>query len=193
MTTKFRVSLTISLAVVALPVLSWSQGNQPSQPRTFPEFVGTWLLDETASTGKLKMPVPRTLSIATSPEAITVTKVLRLEPELPGREGRRTLTENPPAEVYRFDGTDTIVAAPRIEHRYSFRLVADALALTVRDVPTSGPGNTALVTDAYSVTGDVLTLRRQLSAILMPAGHIATMQEPANRVSHTYVYRRAPK
>ena len=197
MAAKFRVSL-ISLAVVALPILSWSQANdQPRPPRTFPEFAGAWQLDEAASTGRLKMapPVPRTLAIATSPEAITVTKVFRFDPELPGREGKRTSTETPPPEVYRFDGTDTVVPDDRlrIEHRYSFLLVADALALTVKNVVTNGPGNTTLVTDAYSVNGDVLTLHRQLSTILLPAGHIATMQEPANNFRQTYVYRRAAK
>src|SRR5262245_13496273 len=108
MATRFRFSLISLVLVAALPVLSWSQSNEPHPSRTFPEFVGTWVIDDGASTGRLKMPVPRTLSIATSPEAVTVTKVLRLEPELPGREGKRTLTETPPAEVYRFDGTDTI-------------------------------------------------------------------------------------
>lgn len=69
--------------------------------------------------------------------------------------------------------------------------MADALALTVKNAATDGRGNTTLVTDAYSVNGDVLTLHRQLSTILLPAGHIATMREPANNFRQTYIYRRA--
>lgn len=188
--------ILFGLCVGAAPVLRASQGEPPLPPRSFPEFIGTWLLDEAASTGRLRMapPVPYTLTIVTTPEAITVTKVFRLDPEPPGREGRRLGTDTPPPELYRFDGSDTVVTYPRarLEHRYSFRLVADALALTVENVSTDGRGNTTLVTDAYSVAGEVLTLHRQLSTVLLPAGHIATMREPSNNARHTYIYRRMP-
>ena len=46
-------------------------------------------------------------------------------------------TETPPPEVYRFDGSETIVhdqRDARRERRHSFRLVADALALTANNV-----------------------------------------------------------
>jgi hypothetical protein len=165
-------------------------------PRTFPQFVGTWVLDESTSTGRLTMAPPpsHTVTITTTPEAITVTKLLRLAPERPEREGRRYATESQPPEVYRFDGAETIVydqRDPRREHRLSFRLVADSLALTIKVTDQNRGGAFTLVTDAYSVAGDVLTLHRQLSSV-NASGHIATMQTPANNFRHTFIYRRAP-
>ena len=78
-------------------------------------------------------------------------------------------------------------------------LVADALALTEKTsnwVRRGDPQMTnrdafTMVTDAYSVEGDVLTVHRQLTSV-NGDGQIRSMQEPANRVRETYVYRRAP-
>jgi hypothetical protein len=61
------------------------------------------------------------------------------------------------------------------------------LALTKRE-GRHGNGFT-LVTDAYSVQGDVLTLHRQLVSV-SPSGTIFTMMEPSNNFRHTFVYRR---
>src|SRR5262245_22362834 len=50
--------------------------------RTFPQFAGTWALDEAASTGNLNMAprVPLRMTIAITPTELTVTKQLRLLP-----------------------------------------------------------------------------------------------------------------
>lgn len=188
-TKAMLVAAMAGLTIVALPGRGWSQGeNRP--PRTFPLFAGTWLLDEAASTGRLNMapPVPRTVTIATTPDAVSVTKRLELPPERPGREGKRRATDTPPPEIYRFDGTETTLWDGQ---RATFLLVGDALALTIRRGNPARGDNITVVTDAYSVEGDVLTLERQLSTVLMPAGHIATMKEPANNFRHVYIYRRA--
>ena len=98
---------------------------------------------------------------------------------------RDKISDTPDPEVYRFDGTETTVN----RYSYSFRLVADALALTEKLMSGNGSGSFTLTTDAYSVTGDVLTVYRQLSSVT-PTGHILVMQVPANNFRHTYIYRR---
>jgi hypothetical protein len=89
------LAVVVGAAIIALPLIGTAQDSLP--PRTFSQFVGTWVLDESASTGRLEMapPVARTLSIATTPEAVTLTKVFSLPPELPGREGKRIGTDHP--------------------------------------------------------------------------------------------------
>lgn len=156
--------------------------------RLFPQFVGTWLLDESASTGRLTMTprVPVTLTIATTPTELTVTKRLRLDP-------RDRIAETPPPEVYRLDGSETWVrdASTGVELSRSLRftLVADMLALTVRGAPRGGGQAFTQVTDALAVDGDTLLLHRQLTS-MTEAGAILVMQEPTNNFRHTFVYRR---
>ena len=146
------------------------------------------MLDEAASTGRLNITprIPLTMTIATTAEHITVTKRPRLGPS-------DRSSASPPPEVYRLDG----VEAPLVDERtgtaltrtHRFTLVADMLALTIK-AGRGGPGDGfTLVTDAYAVEGDVLTLHRQLVSVSAP-GHIATMGEPTNNFRHTYVYRR---
>lgn len=177
--------LVCALGFVLIPLLAWSQQGNGLPPRTFPDFVGTWLIDDAASTGELRMPVAHTLTITTTRESIHVIKLMRWPPLPPEREGSRRPFET---EVYRFDGTETSLADGS---RGTFLLVADALVLTTRRGDPARGDNIGVVTDAYSVTGDLLTLRRQISTILLPAGHIATMTGAAANVHHTYVYRRA--
>src|SRR5687767_15292149 len=71
--------IVVAIALLAVPP-TWAQAQRP--PRTFPQFVGTWVLDEAASTGRLNITprIPLTMTIATTPEYITVTKRLRLGP-----------------------------------------------------------------------------------------------------------------
>ena len=168
------LSLTFAIAMVAATALA--QNERPV--RTFPDFVGTWVLDESASTGPLVITprIPSRMTITTTPSAITIAKRLRLDP-------RDKISDTPAPEVYRFDGIETTVG----RHHYSFRLVADALALTEKLM--SSNGGFTLTTDAYSVTSDVLTVHRQLSSVT-PDGHILVMQVPANNFRHTYIYRR---
>jgi hypothetical protein len=88
------------------------------------------------------------------------------------------------------DGTPTFRSEWAIEHRYTFMLVADALALTVKSSRLGHPSFTQ-VTDAYSLADDVLTVHRQLTSI-NPEGQILAMQEPTNNFRHIFVYRRSP-
>ena len=60
-----------------------------------------------------------------------------------------------------------------------------------QELPLNTHGPFTLVTDAYAVDGDVLTVHRQLASV-NDAGQIYVMQDPANNVRHTYVYRRRP-
>ena len=183
------------LVTAALPVRAQDQAF-----RTFPQFVGSWVLDEGASTGRMRMaPLPaRTLTIGTTPTGITVTRTLQLPPATGG--GGFTATEAPAPEVYRLDGTPTLRYEGMYEYSYSFLLVADALALTqttshwVRrgDPQMSNRNAYTMVTDAYAVEGDVLTVHRQLTSV-NGDGQIHTMREPANNLRQTYVYRRAQR
>jgi hypothetical protein len=190
----------VSLFVAGVLMLAASvQAQDNARFRTFPEFVGTWILDEAASTGRMRMaPLPpRTVTIATITTEVTITSTIELPPETPGREGKRTATETPPPEVYRFDGTPTVRYVGLYEYTNTFSLVADALALTTKtsnwvrrgDPLMSNRNAFTAVTDAYSVEGDVLTLHRQLTSV-NGEGQLAVMQ--TNNSRHTYVYRRAP-
>ncbi len=166
----------IVLTMVAVAAGVHAQNSQP--PRTFSQFAGTWVLDEAASTGRLNMTprIPLRLSIETTPDAITVTKRPRLRP------GDRA-PESPPPEAYRLDGTETravdAATGVALDRSYRFTLVADMLALTIKEGRHGESGPFTLVTDAYAVDGDVLTLHRQLSSI-SPARTIYTMSEPTN-------------
>jgi hypothetical protein len=174
-------------AVVTIPSLALAQAGGPS--RTFPEFVGAWVLDEAASTGRLGIAprIPVRMTIGTTADAITVTKELRLH-------ASDRVSRTPAPEIYRLDGSDTSRVDERtgatldISHR--FTLVADMLALTVteRRAGGGGGGHTA-VTDAYAVAGDVLTLHRQLTSVTA-SGQLRLMQDPVNNLRHTFVYRR---
>ena len=101
--------------------------------------------------------------------------------------------------VYRFDGTETVREQGIYEHRSTFALVADALALTTKtrnwvrrgDPQMSEREAFTAVTDAYSVEGDVLTVHRQLTSV-NGAGQIYVMHGPA-RTRQTYVYRRVAR
>jgi hypothetical protein len=171
-------------AVVMIPSLALAQADGPL--RTFPEFVGAWVLDEAASTGRLGIAprIPVRMTIGTTADAITVTKELRLH-------ASDRVSRTPAPEIYRLDGSDTsrvdegTGVTLDISHR--FTLVADMLALTVTERRADG-GHTA-VTDAYTVAGDVLTLHRQLTSVTA-SGQLRLMQDPVNNLRHTFVYRR---
>ena len=174
----------LAVALVPFAVGAWAQtGGRPV--RTFPQFAGSWVLDEAASTGPLQMAprVARTLTLVTSPTAITVTKELILGPS-------DTIAPTS-VEVYRFDGKPTVREQGSLTWSYTFTLVADALALSRKDEATNRPGAFTMATDAYSVDGNVLTVHRQLTSVTED-GTILVMQEPRNNSRHTYVYRRRP-
>ncbi|MNC88641.1 hypothetical protein D3C83_44780 [compost metagenome] len=63
------------------------------------------------------------------------------------------------------------------------------LALTIREASRAGGRAFTQFTDALAVDGDTLTLHRQLTS-MTDAGAILVMQEPANNLRHTFVYRR---
>lgn len=163
---------------------------KPRPTRTFPQFVGSWALDEAANTGRLTI-TPRlalTMTITTTANEITVSKRLRLA-------ANDRLSDSPPPEVYRLDGTETVARDVRtgvtLDRGYRFTLVADMLALTVKERMSNAHGPFTLVTDAYAVDGNVLTVHRQLASV-NDAGQIYVMQDPANNSRHTYIYRRRP-
>jgi hypothetical protein len=192
-----RTSPILAIAVLVIAAPGLAQDDQAF--RTFPQFVGTWILDEAASTGRMRMAPPPavTLTIATTSTAITVTRTLDLPP--PGPEGRRLATNTPPPEVYTVNGAPTLRQEGQYEKAYSFVLVADALALTEKmsnwvrrgDPQMTNRDAFTMVTDAYSVEGDVLTVHRQLTSV-NGSGEIYVMKEPANQRRQTYIYRRAP-
>jgi hypothetical protein len=189
---SMRRATNAGLILIALALItSWPARAQTSNvpPRTFPQFVGTWILDEGASTGEPAMTpfIALTMTIATTPETISLTKRLRVGPLYRG-------SASPPPEVYRFDGTETPVIDARtgaiLSRSHRFALVADMLALTIKEWRVSPSEFFTLVTDAYAVEGDVLTVHRQLSAVSAP-GQISTMGNPKHNFRHTYIYRRS--
>ncbi len=168
---------TVRLLCVGLLTLS-SAASAQQPPREFAEYRGTWVLDETAGAGRIAgLRVARTLVIVTTPTEISVTK------------------DSGFPEIYRTDGRESKIRDPRtgveIEHRYSFTLVADMLALTSRLTRQDNgrPALTEIVTDAYRVAGDTLTVERQLSQLVEPPGHLTTFAVPTNN-RQTIVYRR---
>ena len=195
MNSRIRLLVVAAAISVAAPVL----GQNERRVRTFPEFVGTWSLDRAASTGRITQATAVRLTIATTPTEITVAKELDLLPEQPGREGKRLATNNPPPELYRLDGVPTIQQRGQYELSYTFLLVADALALTEKtsnwvrrgDPQMSDRDAFTMVTDAYSVNGDVLTVHRQLTSV-NGNREIWVMQGPTGNLRQTYVYRRSP-
>ena len=188
MTSRSAASVPLLCVCLAATVhVAWAQV-EPKPVRTFSEFVGTWILDEAASTGPLTLTprIPLRMTIATTPTEISVTKRLRLDP----RDAASRVSDSPPTEVYRFDGTeakgtDVTMAAGEAWRR--FTLVADMLALTTKQVGYDKAFT--MHTDALAIQGDVLTLHRQLSSI-NGSGQIYVMQHPPNNTRHTYVYRR---
>jgi hypothetical protein len=161
---------------VARPGAPTAAPVQPAEsrpPREFPEFRGTWILDESAGKGHIAgIPVARTLMIATTPTEISLVK------------------DSSAPEVYSFDGIETPHDAGGVTLGFSFRftLVADALALTTRRTRNGG-SLTNVVTDAYTVADNALTIERQLSVVQQPPGILVTLADPrSNR--QTIVYRR---
>jgi len=158
----------------------------PNPPRTFPQFAGTWVLDEQASTGTLTMAprIPRSLTITATPEALTLTERLRLRPG-------DNISELQVRTV-RFDGTPAVRDRDSTAYEYQdvFLLVADMLVVSTKSIRRRDRNVFDLATDAFAVDGDVLTMHRQLSHV-EPPGHIATMGFAPNNFKHTYIYRRS--
>jgi hypothetical protein len=145
--------------------------------REFKEFRGTWTRDEAAGRGRIGgLPIAQTLTIAT-----TATEL--------------TLTKDGGDDVYRLDGQDTVLG----DTVKRVTLVAGALAVTTRRTRHQrGYAFTNIITDAYSVNGDVLTVERQLAvsvqaepdrAGVQSPGHLVELENPANN-RQTIVYRR---
>jgi hypothetical protein len=171
-----RIQRALLAVLIALPATMWAQVEQ-RPPREFPEFRGTWILDESAGKGHISgLPVVRRLVIATTTTEITVTK------------------DSGAPEVYRVDGGETPRAGGAVNALFSYRLtlVGDALALTTtRARPNAGETLTNVITDAYSVSDDVLTIERSLSVVRTPPGVLVTLSDPRNS-RQTLVYRRPP-
>ena len=180
--------LVFLLAADVVPMATRQAGaplDRRPAPRLFPEFEGTWVLDEQASTGRVSATPGATVTFAITPTEITLTRT----PKLPEQQGNPARGSLPFVHVFRLDGTETSTDTPYPYPRGRFQLVSDALVFTTITVPRDDNFDT--VTDAYSIDGDRLIARRQIVAIRAP-GYIATMQEPTNNRFHHYVYRRAP-
>lgn len=160
-------------ATLALAQVQPSVPVPARSPREFPELRGAWVLDESAGTGHIVgLPVAHTLVIATTPFEVSLVK--------DGRE----------VEIYKFDGTESVKDARTgavLDRRFSFTLVAGMVALTSRR--TRGQF-TNIITGAYSASGDVLTVERQLSVLASPPGNLVTLSEESNN-RQTLVYRRS--
>jgi hypothetical protein len=177
-----HLSLNVSLAIASfVPAAVFAQA-EVRPAREFTAFRGTWRIDESLGHGHIGgLPIAKTLVIATSPEELHLTK------------------DDADPEIYRLDGVET--AADDTAH--SVMLVADALAVTTRRTRRQrGYAFTNIVTDAYTVSGDLLTVQRQLSVVVAAlklrdgqvtdqsgAGHVAELEDPSSN-RQTLVYRR---
>jgi hypothetical protein len=160
----------LAAALVVCPAVLSAQ----LPPRDFGEFAGPWVLDEGAGRGRLAwgLPLVRTLTIATAPTQVTVRK------------------DGGPAEIYRVDGSETALGDGR---RASLALVSEALALTTKRTRTrEGQSRTNIITDAYAVAGDVLTIERRASILWEPPGTLTFLGKDPQNSRQTLVYRRAP-
>jgi hypothetical protein len=181
MTARVCLQLT-SVAFVLVPVALLAQA-EVRPAREFTSFRGTWTIDESAGRGHIGgLPIARTLRIATSAEELRLTK-----------DGGDT-------EIYRLDGSELETYGTA----RSVVLVADTLAVSTRRTRRQrGYAFTNVITDAYAVSGDVLTVERQLSVVVAPltlregrvtdeagAGHLAELENPTNN-RQTIVYRRS--
>lgn len=175
-----RVTGRLTLVVAALALASGAPLAQDRESaQEFAELRGTWRYDEASSSRELVgFRVASTVVIATSPTAITLTK----DGGLP--------------EVYRLDGSETQTRDPAsnapLDPRYSFRLVAGALALISKTSYGSLPGQrtTNIVADAYRLMdADTLTVARQLSVLAEPPGALRLQGGLLNQ-PETLVYRR---
>jgi len=143
-------------------------------PREFPELRGIWMLDEGAGTGHIVgLPVAHSIAISTTPTEISLVKDASV------------------GEVYRFDGIEVAEKDTRtgvtLDRRLSFALVAGMVALTSKRTR----GNfTNIITDAYAVSGDVLTVERQVSVLMQPPGSLMTLSDERNN-RQNLVYRRS--
>lgn len=156
-------------------------------PRDFAEFRGTWLLDPDRSVGRIAaLPAAKQVVISTTPAEFTVTK------------------DSGEPETYRIDGSEVQPRDERtgvlLDLTRRFTLVAGMVALTTteRRPVAGGPAAaftgtrtiTTIITDAYMVLGDELTVERQMSGLALPEGHLVTLADPGNNAM-TMVYRRA--
>jgi hypothetical protein len=160
--------------VIAVPSL-WAAQAQNQPPRLFPQFDGTWTLDERAAGTRITpgAVVARTIDIVTSPTGVVVMK------------------DGAPGEVYRFDNQQPELPGGAVaEFRHSFTLVGDMLALTkTRSGSRDGRRTTRIITEGYAVSADVLTVERQLSVLVEPPGILAAFGNPAD-YHQMFVYRR---
>jgi hypothetical protein len=156
----------IILAVVSagLPTVAFAQAEQRPvlpvrNPRQFTELRGTWTLDERAGKGHIAgLPVAQTLVISTTPFEISLVK------------------DGKDPETYRFDGSESLAKDPAtgtvLDIRRRFTLVAGMVALTSKRTRGQLP---IIITDAYSVDGDILTVERQNSVLADPPGNLVTL------------------
>jgi len=150
--------------------------------REFPALRGTWTIDESAGRGHIGgVAVARKIVITTTPTELRVAK------------------DGGDPEVYRLDGAET----SEYDTRRSVVLVADTLAATTRRIRRDrGYAFTTVITDAYAVTADTLTIDRQMSVVVAPLalrdglatdqpreGHLAELENPNNN-RQTIVYHR---
>ena len=185
--------LILLLAAAEVPAAAGQAGAPPDRrpvPRLFPEFEGTWVLDEQASTGRVSATPGATVTFAMTPTEITLTRT----PKLPEQESNPPRGNRPFVHVFRVDGTETTTETPYPYPRGRFQLVSDALVFTTLTFPRGNDFDT--ITDAYTIEGDRLIARRQIVAVRTAnpsaSGFIVTMQEPTNNRFHQFVYRRAP-
>src|SRR5262245_48179297 len=156
-------------ALLALPAAASAQA-QVRPPMLFPEFVGTWVIDEGASSRIPGDPAERILVIDITPDGI--------------RAGGNPIS----LLKYSFDGKDIDMGNG---WKLRFTLVGKALALTRAHTRGS---STSIITDAISVSGDVLTVDRQQYIVVSPVTGPAYISTPEGGsldvLRKTFVYHR---
>lgn len=170
--------------------------NRPARVRNFSEFRGTWALDEKATDGiqyvtrrtgeqipfdAIGMEIARRIVITSTDTQVILTK------------------DDGVPEPYGFDGIERQSKDPRsgaaLARRYSFALVAGAMALTSRTTnccDADQRSSTQIITDAYRLAGfDVLNVERQFSVLREPPGSLMTLSR-LRGLPYSSTYRRVP-
>lgn len=169
----------------------WRRLSAPIRFRNFSEFHGTWMLDEQATGGIQYVTRQRPGRIPVDAIGRDIARRIVIA----GTDTEIVLTKDDgAAEPYAFDGAERQAAGlPTAATRYSFALVAGALALTSRTTDCcdgDGQPRIDILTDAYSLPQfDVLEVRRQSS--VLRAGAPMTLSA-VRRLSTPLTYRRVP-
>jgi hypothetical protein len=209
-----RLVSLLALGLLAAPSLASGQLTTDQLPaRTFSEFAGTWVRDESQVQAP-RAPITQGFGadplLCTTSPACTPVPGFDPNPAPEPPDPQLIITTSPTeitvariprnpygSDVFRFDGLPTNMGSGQ----GTVTLAAGSLLLTKRSARLAPRGNYESITvtsDLMSVSGDVLTIERQYFRIVRPmdgdkVGHIALTNDGGDaRVKMTYRRQAVP-